>query len=196
MTRRRIRALRDGDFEVRLPAAERALLASLPRQLATALDELPEEGEMPEAMRRLFPPAYLQDESAEASYDSLMRPELAAHHREALETLLDTADKSRLTPEEIERWLAALNDLRLVIGSSLGVTEDTPAVRPGSPRFSEWALYGYLSFLEGEVVDALFGTLPPPVPHAGDDLPEDPWGEPLGDLRWDGTERPNGPTGI
>jgi hypothetical protein len=193
VTRRRIRALRDGSFDVRLPSEERALLAALPRQLAAAIDEMPVDGETPEALQRLFPPAYLHDERAQASYGSVMRPELATHHREALETLLDTADKNRLTPEEIERWLSALNDLRLVIGTSLGVTEEMPQVASNDPRFGEWVLYSYLSFLEGEVIDALSGTLPPPVPGAGDDLPEDPWGEPLGDLRWDGTVRPSGP---
>ncbi len=193
MTRRRIRLLRDGDFEVRLPGEERALLGSLPRQLTTALEQMPADSEAPEALRRLFPPAYLQDEVAEAAYGAITRPDLLEYHREALETLLDTASKNRLTPEEIERWLSAVNDLRLVLGSALGVTEEMDAVAPGDPRFGQFALYGYLSYLEGEIVDALSGRLPPPVPGAGEDLPEDPWGDPLGDLRWDGTSRPRGP---
>lgn len=190
MTRRRVRALRGGEFEIRLPAEERALLAALPRQLAVALEELPDEAEAPEPLRRLFPPAYLRDEQAEASYGSVMRPELATHHREALETMLETANRTRLDAASLESWLTALNDLRLVLGTSLGVTEDVGVIEPSDPRFQEWAVYGYLSFLQGEIVDALSGTLPAPVPGAGDDLPEDPWGEPLGDLRWDGTERP------
>jgi hypothetical protein len=175
---------------VRLRVEERALLAALPQQLATALDELPVGGDPPEALRRLFPPAYLHDERAEESYGSVMRSDLASHHREALETLLSTASKTRVDAAELEGWLVALNDLRLVLGTSLGVTEDVANVTPSDPRFQEWAIYGYLSFLQGEVVDALAGVLPPAVEGAGDDLPEDPWGEPLGDLRWDGTQRP------
>jgi hypothetical protein len=190
MSRRRIRALRSGAFEVRLRLEERALLAALPQQLATALDELPVGGEPPEALRRLFPPAYLRDERAEESYASVMRADLATHHREALETLLTTASKSRVDAGELEGWLVALNDLRLVLGTALGVSEDMATVTPQDPRFQEWAVYGYLSFLVGEVVDALAGVLPAAVDGAGDDLPEDPWGEPLGDLRWDGTQRP------
>ncbi|HTW98362.1 MAG TPA: DUF2017 family protein [Acidimicrobiales bacterium] len=192
MIRPRIRALRDGSFEVRLRLEERALLGSLPQQLASALDQLPVSGDAPGSLRRLFPPAYVNDERAEQSYGSLMRSELASQHREALETLRDTAGKSRVEAAELEGWLVAVNDLRLVLGTSLGVSEDAPEVLPNDPRFGEWAIYGYLSYLEGEIVEALGGVLPPPVEGAGDDLPEDPWGEPLGDLRWDGTERPAG----
>ncbi len=192
MTRRRVRASSRGGYELRLPAEERALLASLPGQLVAALEQLPSEVEPPAVLRRLFPPAYLTDERAEEAYGQLMREDLAAHHREALEVVLATVGQSRLSGAELESWLVALNALRLVLGSSLGVTEDLERVALNDPRAQEWAVYGYLSYLVGEVVDALAGRLPPPVAGAGDDLPEDPWGEPLGDLRWDGTPRPEG----
>jgi hypothetical protein len=56
---------------------------------------------------------------------------------------------------------------------------------------SQQALYYYyLSGLQTELIDFLSSWLPPPVPRADDLIPEDPWGEPLGGLRWDGTPQP------
>jgi hypothetical protein len=221
--RRRIRPSARGGFEVRLPPEERALLSHLPRQLdellATATDPAasgaedaaevarprdrtraasadaggPEVPGIQDPLRRLFPPAYLRDEAAEAAYVGLVRSELVTHHRESLALLLRTADATRLTSEELEAWLAALNDLRLVIGSSLGVTETMPDLDERDPRYAEWVCYSYLSYLENEVVDALAGVLPPAAPGADDEAPEDPWGEPPGGLRWDGTPLPGEP---
>ncbi|HUZ19947.1 MAG TPA: DUF2017 family protein [Acidimicrobiales bacterium] len=153
----------------------------------------PEKPGVQDPLRRLFPPAYLRDEAAEAAYVGIVRAELVAHHRETLALLLRTADATRLTGEELEAWLAALNDLRLVIGSSLGVTETMAELDEHDPRYAEWVCYSYLSYLENEVVDALAGVLPPATPGADDEAPEDPWGEPPGGLRWDGTPLPGGP---
>jgi len=192
LSRRRVRALARGGFEIRLPADERHLLAYLPGQLAQLLAGVSDVEEPPEPLRRLFPPAYVNDEPSQLAYETVTRGELSEHHRRALEVLVETAQRKSVTAEELEAWLVALNDLRLVLGTTLGVTEDAPELTPDDPRVGEWAAYGYLSYLLGEVVDALSGQLPPPVPESGDDLPPDPWGEPLGDLRWDGTPRPGG----
>ncbi len=192
--RRRIARSRRGGYDLRLPAGERALLAALPGQLEHLLGELGGEGEAPpEALRRLFPVAYTRDELAEATYEAVARGELIEHHREALAVLARTSGADHLDEEQAASWLAALNDLRLVLGTSLGVTEEAVAPDESDPAFSDWVYYGYLSYLQGELVDALEGALPPPVPGADDEVPEDPWGEPPGDLRWDGTQRPAGP---
>jgi hypothetical protein len=188
--RRRISRNRRGGFEVRLPAEERSLLASLPGQLERLLDSLPGSGERPDALRRLFPVAYARDADAEAAYAALVGADLLDHHREALAVLAQTADATRLSDEEAEAWLAALNDLRLVVGTSMGIDEDPPEIGEDDPHYAEWVCYSYLSFLQGELVDALMGALPPPVPGADDEVPDDPWGELPGGLRWDGTSRP------
>lgn len=189
--RGRISRNRRGGFEVRLPAEERALLASLPGQLERLLDSLDgPAAKPPEVLRRLFPVAYARDEAAEAAYTGLVRNELLEHRREALAVLAQTADATHLTDDEAEAWIAALNDLRLVVGTSLDVSEEPPEVSEDDPGYADWVCYSYLSLLQGELVDALSGTLPPPVPGADDEVPDDPWGELPGGLRWDGTERP------
>ncbi len=192
--RRRISRSRRGGFDVRLPPDERALLAALPGQLEGVLDGLGDGSSTPpEALRRLFPVAYARDGEAEAAYSALVRQDLLEHRREALAVLAQTAATSHLDDEEAAAWLGALNDLRLVLGTALEVSEEPPEIAPDDPRYGDWVCYSYLSFIQGELVDALDGSLPPPTPGADDEVPDDPWGELPGGLRWDGTMRPGQP---
>ncbi|HVC25743.1 MAG TPA: DUF2017 family protein [Acidimicrobiales bacterium] len=189
--RRRISRSRRGGIDVRLPLEERALVAALPLQLERLLESAPGAGSEPdESLRRLFPVAYARDAEAERAYSGLVRGELLEHRREALAVLAQTADAAHLSDDEADAWLGAINDLRLVLGTTLAVTEDAPEVAEGDPGFAQWSCYAYLSYLQGELVDALASALPPPVPGADDEIPVDPWGELPGDLRWDGTPKP------
>lgn len=166
------------------------MLRALPGNLGGVLAELGPESAIPDELRRLFPPAYLQDDEAETSYRELIRRELLEHHLGALGVLERTADATRLSEEEADAWLAALNDLRLAIGTRLGVTEEQVDVDPGDPSYHDWICYQYLSYLQSETIEALSGALPPPSANDHDLLPEDPWGDPPGGLRWDGTPQP------
>jgi len=213
-----VRRGRGGSYELRLSRGERDLLARLPEALVAALEELaasgPEGGEgagargagmpagggggrgaaIPAALRRLFPPAYPTDDAAEAGFSRSTHADLLAHHREALETLRSSARQATLDREQLEAWLAALTDLRLVLGTVLEVTEDAEPPPPDDPRSGQWSLYAYLTYLASEVVDLLAQELPPPRSGADDLVPDDPWGDPPGGLRWDGTPLPGGGT--
>jgi hypothetical protein len=144
--RRPVKRTRSGRFVLRLSAEERSLLRTLPGQLDDLL-----EGDDP-SLRRLFPPAYEDDPDRDAEYQRLMREDLVARHRAALETMTRTLDASELTEEELTAWMGSLNDFRLVLGTRLGVTEDEVAT--GTP---EHTLYHYLTYLEDSVVQALAG---------------------------------------
>lgn len=194
---RRIRPDAHGGFQIRLPKPERQLLGRLPQELIAALAALdsaraPVEV-VPDNLKRLFPPAHLRDEEEEAAYIAIARADLLRGHQEALKALEKSVSATHLSKEQLEGWLAALNDLRLVLGTSLCVTEEAMTPAESDPSYPQWVCYGYLSFLVGEIVDALSGRLPPSQPGADDAAPEDPWGEPPGGLRWDGTPLPNGP---
>ena len=192
--RRRISRARRGGLDVRLPPDERDLLAALPGQLEALLDGLGvDPSTPPQALRRLFPVAYARDEVSEAAYSALVRQELLDHRREALAVLAQTASADHLDDEEAAAWLGALNDLRLVLGTTLEVSEEPLELEQDDPNYGDWVCYGYLSFIQGELVEALEGTLGPPTPGADDDVPDDPWGELPGGLRWDGTVRPEQP---
>ncbi len=141
-----------GGVELRLSRDERSLLAGLAAELRALLDGAPGDP----SLRRLFPPAY-DDEEDERAYRDLMGGELLDGRRAALELIADTVDRDRLTAEEADTWLRALNDLRLVLGTRLDVQEDTYAaeLRSDDPRAPALAVYAYLSWIQEQLVEAL-----------------------------------------
>jgi hypothetical protein len=153
---RRLRRTRAGQYQLRLTRAERDLLRSLPGQVRELIETTDPADP---SVRRLFPPAYREEEKAEADYQSLMHDELLEHHRQALAVMEETIDANRLDEDQVVSWLSALNELRLVLGTNLEVTEGLEPVGPGDPRAPGLALYGYLSWLQEQVVEALEATL-------------------------------------
>lgn len=150
-----VRALSDGCYRVSLGRDERELLDLLAAelvQLVTADDD---------AVARLFPAAYRDDPAAEEEYRRLTRSSLVDGRVGMLETLRATAPAERLTQQEADAWLGALNDLRLVLGERLGVTEDLYAngIDPHDPRAPELSVYGWLTWLQAELVEALASSL-------------------------------------
>jgi hypothetical protein len=137
----------DGRVQLRFSPEERALLAAVASDLRAQLED---EFDDP-SFRRLFPPAY-DDAEHEKAYRNLAGDELLDGRREALELLAATARNDFLSAVEADAWLRALNDLRLVLGTRLDVQEDTLIDRPQSP---ELALYGYLSWVQEQLVAAL-----------------------------------------
>ena len=142
----------DGDFRLRLSAGERDLLTSLPTELTALIEADPADP----GLRRLFPPAYEHDEESEDEFRRLMHEELLAGRREALEVLAETARSDRLSGEQLEAWLRALTDLRLALGTRLGVTEDTydQEIDSDHPQAYELSVFAYLSWLQEQAVAA------------------------------------------
>jgi hypothetical protein len=142
----------EGDFRLRLPEVEREVLRHLRAELAQLLDAAPDDP----SLRRLFPPAY-DDDADETEYRRLMRDELLGGRRRALKVLEETAGRDRLSADEAQAWLTALNDLRLVLGTRLDVSEGTflDGLDPSDPRAPELALYAYLSWLQEQLVEAI-----------------------------------------
>ncbi len=161
MTPRRVERTRRGRYRLRLPEHEREVLRSLPGQLRTLL------GTDDPALRRLFPPAYRDDPDRQAEYEGLVGPELTRERLDALGVVERTIDASRLSEEEVTAWLGAVNDLRLVLGTRLEVTEDIyeEGLPEDDPRGPAFALFAYLGWLEEDIVEALAGGLP----DAGED---------------------------
>ncbi|MFL5925052.1 MAG: hypothetical protein ACJ74S_13950, partial [Gaiellaceae bacterium] len=69
MAARRIKRTRRG-FEVRIPTDERDVLRTLPEQMRALLGESERDDPV---MKRLYPSAYLDDESAAAEFDTAVR---------------------------------------------------------------------------------------------------------------------------
>jgi hypothetical protein len=157
MPGRLIQRDREGGYRLELPREERALLASLPRQLREVL----QAEERDPGLRRLFPPAYADDAEADDEYRRLMRAELLEGKLAALRVVEETAFAEHLTEEDLEGWLGAIESLRLYLGTQLDVTEATyeRALDPDDPDAPALALYGYLSWLQEEAVEALSAGL-------------------------------------
>ena len=147
-----IQRTRQGEYRLRLSDAERALLRDLPEQLLAALAEAPDDP----SLLRLRPSAYEDDADAEDEYRRLTAEGLAESRSDALRTVAETAERDRLNADELDAWLRALTDLRLVLGTRLDVTEDTYAqeIDPGDPQAYELSVFAYLSWLQEAAVEA------------------------------------------
>ncbi len=154
-----IRRTRRGDFDVRLSEAERQLLASLVAQLRAALEDDTEAGGAKDpTLKRLFPSAYPDDEHRDLEYRSMVHDDLVARHRASLDTVESTLSATRLDEEALLGWMGAVNDLRLVLGTRLDVSEETELVPdPDDPDAPALAVYGYLGFLLESMVEAVSG---------------------------------------
>jgi len=148
---RQIVKRRDGRFGLRLGEGERMLLRSLYDDLADLLVD-PDDP----AVRRLFPPAHA-DPEIEEQYRLLVRVQLVSGRAEALDIVRATLSEKTLSAEEADAWLRGLNDLRLVLGTRLDVTEETDFEREldTSERGQELAVYAYLTWLQEQFVEAL-----------------------------------------
>jgi hypothetical protein len=152
----RIRRRPDGGFDLDLPPEERQLLSTLPAALREVVT-----GDDP-AAERLFPPAHPDDPLREDEYRQLTRESLVGKRLSAIEVVERTIDASHLDEEELSAWLGALNDLRLVLGARLEITEEDAEreLDPDDPRAVAMSLYHYLTWLVAQAVDALAEGLP------------------------------------
>jgi hypothetical protein len=178
---------RGGSVRLRLDQVERDLLRLLAAQVLGMLDDGaadppaegeagsgddlermvgltagPEEAPSDPALHRLLPDAYADDAPAASEFRRLTDGGLRAAKVAALQRLLadlDTAGMLTLAPAEVEQWLQALNDVRLVIGVRLEVTEDDEerwaAVRPEDPEAALLFAYDRLTMLQQGLIEAV-----------------------------------------
>jgi hypothetical protein len=141
----------DGGVRLSLGANEQLLLRDLLDQLEPLLTD-PDDP----AVRRLFPPAYTDDEKDE-QFRSLVRDQLVSGRAKSLAIVRRTLGEKALTAEQADEWLRVLNDLRLVLGTRLDVAEDLDydAIDLDTERGRDLAVYGYLSWLQEQLVEAL-----------------------------------------
>jgi Domain of unknown function (DUF2017) len=157
-SRRRFTRLGSGEYNVRLRPEERALLSTLPEQL----DALVASGRTAATMR-LFPPAYSDEPGMDAEYQRLMSDELVRRRQASLGVVRETLGRDRLTEAELQAWVTVLNDVRLVLGTLLDVSEDVEvlSVGPESEDMPQRVAYLVLSEIVDEGVRALSAGLPP-----------------------------------
>lgn len=173
-------------FRSALDPHEAALLKSLVGSLVGMLDEResstpPDEleqitgmktgnAEPPDSatLRRLLPDFSKPEgdpgaaDSLNAALRSLHEPEIIDAKRVAaqqlLETVPDEGGRFELTEEGANAWIAAVNDIRLALGTMLEITPGGPDRLPGDhPLAPHLDVYQWLTVLQEYLVLALMG---------------------------------------
>ncbi|WP_423916113.1 DUF2017 family protein [Candidatus Poriferisodalis sp.] len=145
---------------VHLADWERRLLAEMVGELRrNLLDHTParDGGDgLDPSLRRLFPPAYLSDPDRDTDYQRLMRDELLAERLDHLDLLDGTLKADHLDDSQVTAWIQGLNELRLVLGTQLNISEqdDSTDVDPHDPGQRPRLRYHYLGGLLAELIDA------------------------------------------
>jgi hypothetical protein len=177
---RRFRAARSGGVVVSLDDVDAGILRQL---LGELLELLAGEDEPAEAdplaaavgigtstrtpedpvLARLFPDGYRDDAEAAGEFrrytELSLREAKQANARAMLAAIDSSTGRLTLDDAQGQAWLTTLNDLRLAIGTRLGVTEewgeDYEALPEEDPRRYAYAVYDHLTFLQEGLVQAL-----------------------------------------
>jgi hypothetical protein len=168
-----------GRIVLRVDVVEKGLLTTLLEQLvefvSPEIDEdedplvqlvgLDPDAERPDdpALARLFPDAYLDDTEAAAEFRRFTERDLretkVAHAHTALDSLRRSGEKVTLSADEATAWLGALNDVRLALGTRLGITEDGMAelasLPDEDPRAATFHVYDWLTYLQESLVQSV-----------------------------------------
>ena len=179
------RIQREGDVVVLgLAPKERTVLASLAASLAEMLEPsgtaaaesdplaalvgMSSNGPIDKpddpALRRLLPDAYADADGA-AEFrrftDADLRAEKVANLRRILDGAAASGGVVRIELDEVDGWLAGLNDIRLVLGERLDMTEEREHLEQldaGDPRVPLLAAYDWLSEMQEWIVQLLLAS--------------------------------------
>jgi len=111
-------------------------------------------------LERLNPAAYRDDPDAEAEYRTLTQASLRTQRVDRMAAcraeLVRSGPVDLTDPDARERWLQVLNDLRLALGTRLGVTPDgEPQLDRRDPAARQWMVYSWLTDVQEALVQSL-----------------------------------------
>ncbi len=138
------------------------LFADLERMFAEPEAGAPATPQDP-VLARLLPDAYQDDPEKAGEFRKYTESSLREAKKYFAQTLLETlppeGGKIRLTGDQARDWLRALNDIRLMFGVRLEVTEDfeeqLAAMESSDPRVAAFEVYGWLGAVQESLVRAL-----------------------------------------
>lgn len=151
--RQPIAPIGDGTYSLDLRDEERALIAAIVPDLRGLLADDPGD----EMLTRLFPTARPDDPEAEAEYRELVRDDLVSKRLARLDIVAELAEATVLDQEQLAAWMGAVNDIRLVLGTRLEVTEDDEYdddPESDDPEAVARSAYWYLGWLLEHLVEA------------------------------------------
>jgi hypothetical protein len=149
------------------PAGDRAtasedLFDDLEKMFNEAAAEPPEAPVDP-VLARLLPDAYQDDPEAAGEFRKYTESSLREAKKYFAQTLLETlppkGGRVKLNADQARDWLRALNDVRLMFGVRLEVTEDfeeqLTSLDPKDPRVAAFQVYGWLGGVQESLVRAI-----------------------------------------
>jgi Domain of unknown function (DUF2017) len=115
-------------------------------------------------LARLLPDGYRDDPEAAGEFRRYTEQGLRSGKVAAAQTVLATlpvkGGQVRLGPEDAQAWLRAINDVRLAIGTLLGITEDyeeeLEQASWADPRSAYLEVYHWLGYVQDSLVRALW----------------------------------------
>ena len=144
------RRVAEDRYEIDLSMGQRELIDGLLDQLGEMMDS------NSPALQRLFPAPYGDDDERNAGYAVLAGAELIENRLAAIAGVRATLHSDSISDVELNMWLRSINDLRLVIGTILDVTEDMDEPEDESAR-ELFHVYEHLGFILEHIVEALSG---------------------------------------
>lgn len=147
--RRPIQRTSTGTYRVELDPEVRALVGSFVDQLRElmATDS--------DLLVRLFPPPYGDDDERNAGYAVLAGAELRDHRLAALDQVSEHLDATELDEDQLMAWMRSINDIRLVMGTMLGLDDDSGPPEGDSEDAAAYSVYEFFGALLETIVAAL-----------------------------------------
>ncbi|MFM7146401.1 MAG: DUF2017 domain-containing protein [Actinomycetales bacterium] len=116
-----------------------------------------------QVLARLLPDGYRDDDEAAADFRRFTESDLRRSKSDAaqrvLQDLAANRDPIALDDSAVTAWLGCLNDLRLGLGTRIGITEENleelSQVPDSDPRLPMLQVYDWLTYLQGSLVELL-----------------------------------------
>jgi len=158
----------DGGLRLAIDDHSRKVVVHLLGELRSEVQEakVVAPGDLAAHMKRLFPAAYHEDERRNEEYRRLTHGDLADSHLAAIDDAVALLAKGRVFAAcDLERFVRAINAMRLVLGTLLDVSEDEPEDDDSTaetdssddPTVMQRQVYDYLGWLLHSSLDELIG---------------------------------------
>lgn len=111
------------------------------------------------SISRLFPSAYGADADRNAGWDVLMRGELIERRLASIAIVDDLLHRTEATDDEVQAFMRAVNDARLVLGTQLDVDESMRPLDITVDQLEDYRAFERLGHLLHMTIRALRGSL-------------------------------------
>ncbi len=150
----RLFSVKNGEMVVRLDDNVRVLIRKVSEELREVL--LVND---PEATRRLYPTAYPDDDEMNAEYQEMVHDQLLMQRLDGIDELQATIDDDVITLDTADAWMSTINQVRLVLGTRLDVSEEEMVVDEDDPEAQGIVIYQVLSYVLEHLTEARTSAL-------------------------------------